>query len=140
MGENTGGGGTTGGPPDWRLNMSATYTLDPVTFTLTARALSPGKLNNEYIECTSGCPVSTAAHITVNNNRLPGAFYLDANVNYAFDIASASTVAFFSVRNMLNHNPPAVATSPNYANLAIQASGLYDIQGAVFRAGLRFKM
>ena len=140
VGENGGGGGTTGGPPNWRMTMSATYALDPVTFTLTARAMSSGLINSEYIECTSACPVSTAAHITVNNNRLPGAFYLDANVNYAFNIASASTVAFFSVRNMLNHNPPGVPTSPNYANLAIQASGLYDIQGAVFRAGLRFKM
>ncbi len=140
VGENGGGGGTSGGPPDFRLTMSATYQLDPVTFTLTGRAISSGVINSEYIECSTACPVSTAAHITVNKNRLPSAFYLDMNVNYAFDVAGAQSTAYFSVRNLLNHNPPGVATSPNYANLAIQASGLYDIQGAVFRAGLRFKM
>ncbi len=134
VGVNNGGGG----PPNWRINVSATYNLEPVTVTLTGRALSSGLLSSEYIECTSGCPTSTAAALTVNNNQLPGAFYLDTNITYGFDIGSARSTAYFTVKNVFNRDPAQIPTVANYINLATGAAGLYDIMGTVFRAGLRF--
>ncbi|MGE3474656.1 MAG: TonB-dependent receptor [Rhodospirillaceae bacterium] len=127
-----------GSPPNWRLNASATYNLDPITVTVTGRALSSGLLNAEYIECTTGCPTSTAANLTVNNNRLPGAFYLDTNFSYAFDLGPARSTAYFTVKNIFNRDPAQIPTVANYINLATGAAGIYDIMGTVFRAGLRF--
>lgn len=126
------------GPPNWRMNVSVSYDLDPVTVSLTGRALSSGLLNAEWIECTSGCPTSTAQKVTVNNNRLPGAFYLDANINYGFDIGPARSTAYFTVKNIFNRDPAQIPTVANYINLATGVAGLYDIMGTVFRAGLRF--
>lgn len=126
------------GPPNWRMNLSVSYNLDPVTVSLTGRALSSGLLNAEWIECTSGCPTSTAQKVTVNNNRLPGAFYLDANINYGFDIGPARSTAYFTVKNIFNRDPAQIPTVANYINLATGVAGLYDIMGTVFRAGLRF--
>ena len=136
VGENNG----SAGPPNWRMTVSLNYQLEPVSVTLTSRLVSAGVINTDWIECTTGCPVSTPGHLTINNNRLPGAAVFDVNVNYSFDIADAPSTAYFSVKNMFNKNPPPIPTSANYANLGIGAAGLYDINGAVFRMGLRFKM
>ena len=132
--------GENGGanPPWWKVNVTGTYSLDPMSVSLTARAVSAGTINHEYVECTSGCPTSTADHTTINNNHLPGRFYLDANVNYKFDMGGANSELFLSVQNMFNNDPPP-APSPFYysvSNLTI----LYDKLGAVYRVGLRFKM
>ena len=135
VGENVGGT-----PPRWKATIAATYKLDPITFTLTGRAVSAGVINSEYIECTSGCPASSPTHQTINNNRLPGMFYLDANIQYAFEVGGAKSTAFFNVRNMTDQNPKAIPTAPPYANLATMAATLYDVDGVVFRMGLRFKM
>ena len=126
------------GPPNWRMNLSVTYDLDPVVVSLTGRVLSSGLLNAEWIECTSGCPTSTADKVTVNNNRLPGAFYLDTNISYAFDVGGARSTAYFTVKNIFNRDPAAIPTVANYINLATGVAGIYDIMGTVFRAGLRF--
>lgn len=126
------------GPPNWRVNVSATYDLDPITVTLTSRLLSSGVLNAEWIECTSGCPTSTASNVTVNNNRLPGAFYLDANISYAFDVGPARSTAYFTAKNIFNRDPATIPTVSNFQNLATGVAGIYDIFGTVFRAGLRF--
>ena len=75
------------------LLLPVTYQLDPVSVTLTSRMVSAGLINNEWIECTTGCPVSTTAHPTINNNRLPGATYFDMNFNYTADIGGVPGTA-----------------------------------------------
>jgi outer membrane receptor protein involved in Fe transport len=120
-----------------RLTATATYKRDPISFSLTARAVSKGVLNSEYIECTSGCPTSTADHTTINDNHLPGVVYLDVNARYAFKFKSTNMTAYFSAKNILNKDPPAIPTAANYANLSLGASGLYDVFGVMYRIGLR---
>ena len=133
VGENNGAN-----PPNWKLTVTGTYTLDPLTFSLTGRAVSAGTINHEYIECTSGCPTSTADHTTINYNHIGGRFYLDTNITYKLGIGEAESEAFLSVQNILNNDPPPAPASFFYgvANL----SPLYDRLGAVYRVGLRFKM
>ena len=122
----------TSNPPNWKLNVSATYSLDPITFILTGRAFSSGTFNSENVACTSGCPTSTTAHITVDQNYLGGRFYLDANVVYNLGIESVSHAElFFSVKNMFNNSPPPRAGL---------SSVLYDTFGAIYRTGIRFKL
>ena len=133
--------GENGGdnPPDWKLDVTATYQLDPVTVSLTGRAFSSGTINATYVTCTTACPAATVDHPTTNYNYMPGRFYLDANVGYKLDMGDATSAdLFFSVRNMFNASVPPSVTS-YYSALSQQAS-LYDRLGAVYRAGIRFKM
>ncbi len=125
-------------PPYWKLNAGVSYALDPVNVSLTARAFAGGRINSEYVECTSGCPTSTAFATTINTNKLPGRFYLDANVSYKMDIGLASSELFLSARNLLNNDPPPTVEA-YYQSLASTAS-LYDSLGAIYRVGIRFKM
>ena len=138
VGEITGGDGAN--PPYWKANVTATYTLDPVSISLTGRAVSANRVNSEYVECASGCPVSTVDHQTINNNHIPGRFYLDANFIYKLGISdTADTEMYFSVKNLFNNDPPLVpGTSPFSHSLATIA--LFDSTGTVYRLGVRLKM
>ena len=126
-------------PPYWKINATVTYALDPITASLTGRAFSAGRINSEYVECTSGCPASTTAATTINYNRIAGRFYLDANVNYKLDMGMANTELFLSARNLLNNDPPPTAQTQYYQSTASSAT-LYDTLGAIYRIGIRFKM
>ena len=128
------------GPPSWKVVVSANYQLDPFTVILTGRAISAGKLSGSYLECSSACPASTTALQTIDNNHLPGKIYIDTNFQYAFEVGGAQTTAYFSARNIFNESPPAIATTNVYTNAAAPVAGLYDVNGTVFRAGLRFKL
>ena len=120
--------------PKWKTDLTATYQLSGWSFSLTGRGFSDGTINNNYIACTSSCPASTLANPTINNNSMPGRLYLDANVDYTFDVGKGSTgEVFFSVKNALNADPPPI---PGGGSLAT----LYDVLGTVFRAGVRFKL
>lgn len=124
--------------PKWRYVASVAWDRDPVAMSLTARGFSAGKQNTSYIECTSGCPASTADHQTINDNSLPGAFYLDGNVTVKF---SPQVQAYLSVDNILNKDPASVAYGPGLSVVPINANPvLYDVQGRAFRIGVRFKM
>ena len=117
------------------------YDLNPFKTSLTARVLSSGTYNNSWIECTTGCPVSTVAKTTINNNHLPGAFYLDASISYAFAIGEeVGGEAFLNAKNFANTDPAAYAPFANDYYLHASNAGKYDVLGRVFRAGVRFKM
>lgn len=139
LGEAVGGNGGDGAnPPFWKVNVTATYSVDPVSVSLTGRAISQTHLNAMYIECTTGCPASTAAHNTINNNKVPGRFYLDANVNYKLNVSDAAdTELFLSAKNLFNNDPPPLPGSI-FSNQS--GSGFFDSLGTVYRAGIRFKM
>ena len=132
--------GQNGGqePPDWRYSISLSYDLDPISVSLTSRAVSAGTYNNSYIQCTSGCPVSTSAKTTINNNNIPSRVWMDASVSYKFAISdNVESEAFLNVRNLGNVDPPKIYTIYYLQNTN---QSVYDAVGRVFRAGLRFKM
>ena len=134
-GQNSGSDAT----PSWKFRATATYSLDPVSLALTARGVSSGKINNAYIECTAGCPVATTANPTINNNRIAGRFYLDANVNYKISMGEVTSAdLFLSARNVLNASVPPMPVPFFYAYSL--TSSVYDAFGTVYRAGIRFKM
>ncbi len=133
------GENNAGNPPYWKVNATVAYSLDPISASLTARAFSAGRISSQYVECTSGCPVSTSAATTINYNRIAGRFYLDANVNYKIDIGDTASELFLSARNLLNNDPPPTAQTQYYQSTASSAT-LYDTLGAIYRVGIRFKM
>ncbi len=132
--------GENGGnnPPNWRYSVTLSYDLDPVSVSLTGRAVSSGTYNNSYIECTTGCPVSTTVNTTINNNHIPGRMWMDASFSYKFALGdNVESEAFLNVRNIGNVDPPKIYTIYYLQNTN---QSVYDALGRVFRAGLRFKM
>ncbi|MCC6912581.1 MAG: TonB-dependent receptor [Rhodospirillaceae bacterium] len=140
-GSNIGGGG--GGLPDWRINSSINYALDPVAVGFTFRYIAGGLNQPTWIECTTGCPVSTGLRTTVDNNRVASAFFVDFNSSYTLHLSdTAETELFFNVRNLTNADPPIAVRGPGGSSWDFPPTnqGLYDIMGRIFRAGLKFKM
>jgi iron complex outermembrane recepter protein len=129
------------GPPDWVYRLTATYALDPITLSVTGRGVSEGVYDNSFIQCTSGCPASTADNRTIDNNSISGAFYIDTTLTYALPNIGNRAELFFNVKNMTNEDPEIVAYGPAgsaYGNPSTNV-GLYDYLGRVFRVGARFE-
>jgi outer membrane receptor protein involved in Fe transport len=99
-------------------------------------------ISNEYVECTTGCPTSTANNPTYDSISVPGATYLDLAATFRFGSDNQYEV-FANVRNLTNKDPAIVAAGPtgytSWTNNPI-SSGQYDTLGRVFRLGFRFKM
>lgn len=136
VGTNNGATADATALPRWTYSATLGWDSDPLSIQLTARGFSAGKYNTSYIECTTGCPVSTPDHQTVENNRLPGATYFDAYVSYK---VTDRIETFVSVDNLLNKDPASVPWLAGGAPLS-GGQGLYDAIGRMFRAGVRFRM
>jgi outer membrane receptor protein involved in Fe transport len=117
---------------------SAGWDKGPLSVVLTARGISAGVYNTSYIQCSSGCPASTANNMTISNNHLPGALYFDTSV--AYDLPRQATV-FLTIDNIANTAPAQVAYGPSIGGAPLSVNGaLYDTLGRVFHMGVRFKM
>jgi outer membrane receptor protein involved in Fe transport len=110
--------------PHWKSYITETWDWNQVSLSLTERIISSGVLNPEWVQCTSGCPVPTAQNPTINNNSMPGAFYLDVGGSYEMP---RGLRAYFKIDNAFNHSPPPFGSV-----------SLYDVFGRVYRVGLRF--
>ncbi|UUL83143.1 TonB-dependent receptor plug domain-containing protein [Sphingomonas qomolangmaensis] len=119
-----------GNTPDWKWLATQSYENDNFSLLVQERWFSDGKIGANYVVCEAGsCPVSTSNAPTIDQNFVPGAFYLDigGTLNVTEDVT-----AYFKVDNLLNRDP---ALSPFFSNPA-----LYDMLGRTFRLGMRFKM
>ena len=137
VGENSGAA-----PPNWTLTSRLDYTLDALTTSLTARAMSSGTRLNSYIECTTGCPVTTLNNRTINDNHMPGYLYFDTSVSYRFDIGASEIEAFLNIKNLMNKDPAKLAqTADDFGYIGHQTNtNKYDFLGRTFRMGVRFNM
>ena len=139
-----GGGNLTGAglfAPSWKGSLSATLDQDPYSITFTGRYTSSGKYNNGAIECTTGCPTSTATNPTINNNYVPSIMFFDLALNYNLTIGPSEAQVFLVTSNLFDKDPPLIAgtTSTNYWKGQANAA-FYDRVGRTFRLGVRFKM
>ena len=130
------------GPPDWLYRLSAMYQIDALTLNLVGRGVSSGTYNDRsYIGCSSNCPPSTPEAVTINDNHIDGAFYVDASANYAFDIGGDNTLALqLTVVNLMNEDPVLVANGPSGRSTAAfpqVTRNYYDVLGRTFRLSLR---
>lgn len=138
-------GVNSGGLPSWSYRIDLSYALENWQFSLRGRGVSDGKMSNEFIECTTGCPAPTLANPTINDNRIIGAFYLDGTVSRSFKIGSADSEVFLSVRNLFNKDPVIIPLGGQ--NTAVTTSeqvqtntGLYDVLGRTFHLGVRVSL
>ena len=140
----TAGQNTTIGPANWRWNASVTYSNRPFSGTFSARGISAGTYGNNFVECTSGCPVSTTDNPTININHLAGAIFFDMSVRYSMPVGeddAGEVETFLNVRNLTNKDPVIVAGGPGgvpYDTVTTNPSN-YDSLGRTFLAGVRVK-
>jgi outer membrane receptor protein involved in Fe transport len=130
------------GLPSWRYQLAINYLNGPFSLSGTMRGVSSGVVNNNFIECQSGCPVSTTDNPTYDDISVAAATYFDLATNYKFG-GDKQYEVFFNVRNLFNKDPAVVPAGPTghatWWNQPIN-SAQYDVLGRVFSAGFRFKM
>ena len=74
--------------------------------TFTARGVSDGAYSlNANIECSSGCPTSTATNQTINDNHIPGAIYFDTSASYQI----SSGLKFYAAEDSIANKAPVQA-------------------------------
>ena len=126
-------GVNVGNTPDWKATFTQTWSKDKLSLSLYERWISDGVYSNEFIECRTGCPVSTNIHHTIDNNRMKGATYVDLGGSYELN---AATTAYFKVDNLFDKDPvasPTTNVSPGVNPF------LYDVIGRMYRAGVRLR-
>ncbi|WP_439546677.1 TonB-dependent receptor domain-containing protein [Sandarakinorhabdus sp.] len=136
----TAGQNTNNGPPSWTYRGTLDYNVDSFNMQFVVRGLSGGVYNNDWFECTSGCPATNAINRTIANNRIPGATYVDASFAYTLPLDKFKPQLFFRVQNLLNTDPVKVGKGPSdTSNVEVGGNQtLYDYLGRTFRIGLRF--
>jgi len=121
--------------PHMKLFATQGYQADNWQLTLTERWISPGKHNNNWIQCVPGsCPVPTLTNPTINDNHVPGIIYFD--IGGSVDINEHWKI-YAQVDNLLNKSPP-----PQYDNSQNPTNDganpfLYDVIGRMFHVGVR---
>jgi iron complex outermembrane receptor protein len=126
------------GAPSFTANASASYSLNPVSTTLTARYISPSVISNSYIQCTSGCPASTPLNPTVNTNHVGSNLLFDFAANYK--LLDGRMDMYLAVDNLLDRQPPLLIGTIGNGYLGLFNGVGYDRIGRYFRAGVRFKL
>ena len=137
-------GENTGSNIRWRWMISGNYDLDPISVSVALRTISSGVRNTDYIECTSGCPVPTTLHPTINDNTIEGRKYWDFGFTYKVKNQQADGYGldvFFKVDNLTNSSPPEAAAAGGITQISNGVNpSIYDVLGRMFHAGVRFKM
>lgn len=128
--------------PDWRYQLSVNYANGPLSLSGTMRGVTSGVINNNWIQCQTGCPASTGDRPTYDDISAAAARYFDLAANYKFG-EDKQYEAFVNVRNIFNKDPAIIPNGPtgyqSWTNNPVSAAQ-YDVLGRVFSAGFRFKM
>lgn len=122
--------------PSWAWRVTVGYDRGQLAANLIARGVSGGVYGNDYVECQSGCPVSTVRYRTINDNSIAGATYFDASISWKVTARGAQTRLTLAVDNVLDKNPPLIGNGPEGNNWPAYAQTnryLYDVVGRFFR-------
>jgi iron complex outermembrane receptor protein len=122
-------GSNNGSTPNWKFLLTQSYENDKFSLLVQERIVSKGVIGKQNIECQTNCPVSNNNNPTIDDNSLPGAFYLDLGGTYNL---TEQVTAYVKVDNVFNRDP---GRSTIFSNPAI-----YDQLGRIYRAGIRFKL
>jgi iron complex outermembrane recepter protein len=136
--------------PNWMGRVETMYTKDSWSFDVVTRIVSSGNLNdatNMYTQCSAGCTAGTGIYKTANITSAPGQIVFDGTVMKKFDLSGRGTAAvYFAVRNLLNRQPPVVASlaSASYGAENTPAypqtnTYIYDYLGREFTLGAKIQ-
>lgn len=137
------GGSLSGGfsSPSWVYRISAFYEVGQVNFNLVYRGFSDGVYGNDYIECTSSCPVSNNQYRTINNNKIKGTSYMDASVQFKILTQKVKDASLtFVVSNLFDKDPVLIGNGPSGNNVPAYAQtnrSIYDVMGRTVRVSAK---
>ena len=129
-------GTNDGAVPHWKVFGTQTYSADNWQLTLSETWISQGVHNRSYVQCAAGsCPVPTLQNPTIDDNHVPGEWYL--NVGGSYNLNDHWKV-YAQIDNVTNKNPP-IDPAVNAINpVSAGANGmLYDIIGRMYHLGVR---
>lgn len=137
-------GQNIGSTPDWVHRFTARYTLDTWSFNLTGRGHSDGVIDNDFIECTSNCPVSGSVARTINENDIDGEWFFDLYASKDLTFGDSEAEIFLSVKNVFDTDPvlfalPLFQGSENRPAYLPANRNLMDVLGRNLRAGVRIE-
>ncbi|MGE3333567.1 MAG: TonB-dependent receptor [Rhodospirillaceae bacterium] len=124
--------------PKFRGNMSISYNGDPITLRATVRYTAAGVYGNGFIECTTGCPVSTGAAPTFGGNHIDSMTTIDLAATYK-PFEDEEVELFGTVENLTNAQPPIIGGSRGSTYWSGQGNAQYDRLGRQYRIGMRFQ-
>jgi outer membrane receptor protein involved in Fe transport len=127
--------GTVLGVPDYTIDGVASFTNEGSTLTLHGRYIPPGTYNVAFVG-PDDPRYAVTLPTSVNNNRVPGRFYLDLAFTQKVTFGSEDQAEFFfAINNLLDRDPPALPS----ANLGTNQV-LFDPIGRAFRVGVRTRI
>lgn len=137
-------GQNIGSTPDWVHRFTARYTLDTWAFNLTGRGHSDGVIDNDFIECTTNCPVSGSVARTINDNDIDGKWFFDLYAEKDLSFGDTEAQLFLSVKNVFDSDPelyalPLFQGSENRPAYLPANRNLMDVLGRNMRAGVRIE-
>ena len=124
--------------PKFRGNISVAYNGDPVTMRATVRHTAAGVYGNGFIECQTGCPVSTTNAPTIENNQIEGMTSVDFAATYK-PFEDQDVELFMTVENLLDTQPPIIGGNRGSTHWNTMGNTQYDRMGRQYRAGMRFQ-
>ncbi len=126
--------------PKLRGTLSVAYEGEPVSVRATVRYTGKGKYSPDFIECTTGCPVSTAFAPTVlaSDNNISSMTTLDLAFTYR-PWEEQNVETFLTIENVTNAPPPIIGGSVGATHYNGMGNKDYDVLGRQYRAGVRFQ-
>ena len=124
--------------PLWKLNLSQTWNVGPVSFNLIERYFSNGVLNPYGIVCQPGtCPAPTIQTPTYSFMKTPGYLFVDLGGSYQI---TDSAQAYFKINNFANNLPGPVVGGvfSNSPGAYVGGTGFADPIGRTYSIGVRF--
>lgn len=119
--------------PRFRGTGFVNYTNGPVNLNFTGRVIGSSRIQNPDTQGATG--------VTLADNEIPSVFYLDGRINYDFDFRSTEAQVYLAVTNLLDKDPPVIATYDFFTAGATQVNtGLHDVLGRRFTLGIRIRM
>ena len=124
--------GTVLGVPDYTLDGVVTYSKGPGSLTFHGRYIPSGSYNVSFIG-PDDPNYAVTLPTSVNNNRVPGRFYLDLAATYRIGVGSGREFEVFgAINNLFDRDPPAIPSGNLGTNQV-----LFDPVGRAFRIGAR---
>jgi iron complex outermembrane receptor protein len=128
-------GANSGNIPHLKGFFTQQYEEDNWEIHMSENWVSEGKFNNNWVTCVPGtCPVSTLQNPTVNDQHIPGIFYINAGGSVTLN---DHWKIYAQVDNVLDKDPPQIwSTAFNQANNGTNPT-LYDTVGRMYHIGVR---
>lgn len=114
--------------PHWIVNGSLTYAIGPLTATAQGRYIQSGALDKTLVG-PGDRDYNPASPISIGDNRVNGAFYLNLSASVDVLTEGSKKVQFYGVVNN--------ATNKDVPFPAVGVTGLFDRVGRFYKIGMR---